>query len=318
MKNIFKYLKIGISIILMGALIWIMKDNLYSIGGIIRSANKPLIFLSAILTVVIMIIQSYRLKFLMNAQNIFLNIKDVTCLTFVGQFFNNFMPTTIGGDVIKAHYASNVTKKRLETFASVVMDRVLGVVTLMWIAAAVVIFRYKQIPNKMIIVLIGIIFILTTLGTILIFNKEFLKRFTFLKMLVRKMKLEDKMRRLYEAANKYRHHKSLVCNALLLSLGAQLLSFFMTYLLIISISSKISFVFLLLTLPLIYALSMLPSLNGLGIRESGFIYFLGGAIGKEKAFALSLLYLFAMFVISAIGGIIFLFKRDFKLTEGCA
>ena len=52
----------------------------------------------------------------MNAQNIFLNIKDVTCLTFVGQFFNNFMPTTIGGDVIKAHYASNVTKKRLETF----------------------------------------------------------------------------------------------------------------------------------------------------------------------------------------------------------
>ncbi len=312
MKRLFNYLKIVISLALLAGLVWFMRGNLITIKDIILGANKLIILLSLILIIIALILQSYRLKFLLDAQHIHLKIRDIIYLNFIGQFFNNFMPTAIGGDVVKAFYASNGTKKKLETFASIAMDRVLGAVTIMWIAAVAVAMNYRHIENKMIIVVIGIVFVIGTLFTILIFNKKAIKKLVFLKHLLIKLNVEEKLERLQEAVNKYSHHKIIIFNTMMLSVVAQLIYFFMAYLLALSIHANVSFIFLLLTMPVIATISMLPSLNGLGIRESGFVYFLGPVMGHQNAFALSLLYLGVGFLVSAIGGVIFLFKREFK------
>jgi uncharacterized membrane protein YbhN (UPF0104 family) len=55
--------------------------------------------------------------------------------------------------------------------------------------------------------------------------------------------------------------------------------------------------------PLVWAVSMLPSLNGLGVREGAFVYFFKGYIGPEKAFAVSLLWLGMIMMNSLIGGV---------------
>lgn len=60
---------------------------------------------------------------------------------------------------------------------------------------------------------------------------------------------------------------------------------------------------LLLIIPIIWTVSMLPSLNGLGVREGAFVYFLKGYIGTEKAFAISLLWLGLIIFYSIVGGI---------------
>ena len=315
MKKFFGYFKIIISIALLLALVWFMRDKLASIGAIILSANKPIVFLCVLLIIIGIIIQSFRLKFLLDIQRIHLKIKDIVYLTFIGQFFNNVMPTAIGGDVIKAYFTSSGTDKKLETFTTIAVDRLLGAITIMWIAAVALIFNYKQIENKMIVIVVGVIFFAGTIFTLLIFNKKMLTNILFLRGLLRRFKLEEKLERFQEAINKYSHHKIIIFNALLLSLVSQVIYFFMTYLLALSISAPVSFMFLLLILPIIATVSMLPSLNGLGIRESGFVYFLGSAMGHEKAFALSLLYLGVGIAISLIGGVIFLFKKEFKHIE---
>lgn len=316
MKKIFICLKILVSIALLAGLAWIMRDKFANIAQILLGANVPLVFLSIFLVSAGMIIMSYRLRLLLEVQGIHLKIKDLTCLTLIGQFFNNFMPTSIGGDVVKAYYASNGTTKKLETFASIAIDRMLGVITLMWIALVALISRRNCIPNKAIIVITGIIFIAGMAFMGLIFNKRLSRVFLFFKERFKNPKLKEQLQRLYDATNKYRHHKALVLRAIWLSLIGQLIFFVMVYILALSIDSKISFVFLLLTLPAVAVVSMLPSLNGLGIRESGFVYFLGGVMGKEKAFALSLLNLGVLLLVGAIGGIIFLFKREFKHIGG--
>jgi uncharacterized protein (TIRG00374 family) len=221
------------------------------------------------------------------------------------------MPTAIGGDVVKAYYVSNGTEKKLETFASVAIDRMLGVITLMWIALVAFAVQYRQIENKAIIVIIGIVFAGGLVSMGLIFNEKMSRVFLLLKRLSKKDALHKRLQRLYEATNNYRRRKGLVFNALGLSLLAQLLYFFMTYLLALSIGAKVGFLFFLLALPAISTVSMLPSINGLGIRESGFVYFLGSAMGREMAFALSLLYLGLILGISLLGGVVFLFKRKF-------
>jgi uncharacterized protein (TIRG00374 family) len=312
MRKILSFLRIVISAALLAALIWMMKDQLSDIGAIIITANKFLIALSIALIITGMIIQSYRLKFLLDAQEIHLSIKDIIRLTFMGHFFNNFMPTAIGGDVIKGYFVSGGTKKKLETYASIAIDRMLGVITLMWIALVAIAFNYSKLRNKLVILIIAVIFIAGILFTALIFNERAARFFLFLKKALRKFKLDEKMQRLYEATNNYRHHKALIFKALWLSLAAQLVYFFVIYILGVSISGYVPFMFFMLILPLISTVSMLPSINGLGIRESGFIYFLGDAMGREKAFALSLLYLGAILFISLIGGVLFLINKEFN------
>jgi hypothetical protein len=222
------------------------------------------------------------------------------------------MPTSIGGDVVKAYYASHGTQRKLETFTSVAMDRMLGVITLMWVAVAALIMRPDEMSNKAIFYIIAMMAVIGTFFMAVIFNKRAARVILFFKKLTKQQKVKDQLQRLYEATNKYRHHKILIFHALWLSLVAQLIFFYMSFLLTKSIYSSVSFVFLMLTLPAVCTLSMLPSLNGLGIRESGFVYFLGSAMGKENAFALSLLYLAVTLAVSLIGGVIFLFKREFK------
>ena len=51
---------------------------------------------------------------------------------------------------------------------------------------------------------------------------------------------------------------------------------------------------------------MLPSINGLGVREGAYVLLLGGIVGKEKAFALSILWLAVVMSLSLLGGLIYM------------
>ncbi len=61
---------------------------------------------------------------------------------------------------------------------------------------------------------------------------------------------------------------------------------------------------LFLLIPLVWVISMLPSLNGLGVREGAFVYFLKPDIDADRAFAISLLWLGIILVYSLVGGVL--------------
>ena len=66
-------------------------------------------------------------------------------------------------------------------------------------------------------------------------------------------------------------------------------------------------------MPVVQLISMTPSLGGLGIRESAYVYFLKNYIGAEKALAIGILYFGLLFLVSVIGGIIYLLRPDYHI-----
>ena len=80
-----------------------------------------------------------------------------------------------------------------------------------------------------------------------------------------------------------------------------------------SIGTPIPIIDILLRMPIISILSLLPSINGLGLREGSTVVFFGPIIGKENAFAVSILWLFVLFVTSIIGGVIYGLSPQFKI-----
>jgi uncharacterized membrane protein YbhN (UPF0104 family) len=70
---------------------------------------------------------SVRWHLLVKAQGLALSLKDVIELTMIGNFFNSFMPGSVGGDLIKAWYAAGqVPKRKTRAVFTVLLDRVLG------------------------------------------------------------------------------------------------------------------------------------------------------------------------------------------------
>ena len=116
-------------------------------------------------------------------------------------------------------------------------------------------------------------------------------------------KIKEKSLKLYDAINLYRNSPMLLVKVIILSLGLQVVSVFSIYLLVLCIGGDIPLFRLFFIIPLVWAVSMLPSLNGLGVREGAFVYFLKGYIGPEKAFAISLLWLGLIMLYSVVGGL---------------
>ncbi len=81
------------------------------------------------------IIIGLRWWLLLRAQSIFIGFWAAIRLYFLGWFYNNFMPGSVGGDLVRAWYVTKHTDKRFEAALSVFVDRAIGLLSTLIIAA---------------------------------------------------------------------------------------------------------------------------------------------------------------------------------------
>jgi uncharacterized protein (TIRG00374 family) len=97
-----------------------------------------ILVLSMVLLFVNQLIVASRWYLLLRLQAIDIGLYAAIKLTFVGFFYNNFLPGSVGGDVLRAWYVTKHTPKRLEAAISVFVDRTIGLAGL--IVSAIVAF----------------------------------------------------------------------------------------------------------------------------------------------------------------------------------
>jgi len=232
-----------------------------------------------------------------------LSMKDAIYLTFIGYFFNNFLPTAIGGDIAKAYYASKKTSNKVASYAAVLADRLLGLIATLLVALTGLLFIGKSVDNKFIIWGVLVVFILVALMIFFLLKKNNVPAGISSGGKGIFNKIKEKALKLYTAVNLYRNSPGILVKGIILSLFLQSLAIMNIYLFVLSIGGNMPLFRLFLIIPLVWAVSMLPSLNGLGVREGAFVYFLKGYMGPEKAFAVSILWLGLIMIYSLIGGI---------------
>jgi len=71
---------------------------------------------------------------LLRTQGIYISYWAVVRLCLTGWFFNNLLPSSVGGDVIRLWYATKHTDKKFEAALSVPVDRVIGLISTLAIA----------------------------------------------------------------------------------------------------------------------------------------------------------------------------------------
>jgi uncharacterized protein (TIRG00374 family) len=114
--------------------------------GVVTTLNPLTIVFLAIFFAAIQCISAYRWSTVLK-KDIDLPYPNILSIYFIGMFFNNFLPTLVGGDVIKGYYLYRVTGKGEVSIASILMDRYSGFTALMAITLVALVPGYALIEG---------------------------------------------------------------------------------------------------------------------------------------------------------------------------
>ncbi len=306
-------LRAGISLFFLVLLYWMVRDDIPVILDTLKSMNHWLGAVAAMIFLSAAGVMALRLWLIFGVKGERISLADVFNLTFVGYFFNNFLPTSVGGDIVKAMCAARVTKNTVVSVTSVLMDRIFGLFTFILIPSISLLFFMKSINNRWVPVIVYGLLAVSMFCFAVIFNRSLARRFRFIDHFLSRFKVGRKLREIYSGLNDFKNHKRAIFFAMLLSVVGQSISIFVLYLMARALGSDTSIIYFFLLVPVVHLVSMLPSLNGLGIREGAYTYFLAPVMGRETAFALGILWLGLLIMLSIIGGLIYLIRHDYHI-----
>lgn len=306
-------LRMTVSVFFLGLLWWMIRDDIPQILDAMRTADHKLIALATLVFLTTVPILARRFQLIYRAEDVKISLRECAQLTSIGYFFNNFLPTSVGGDVVKAMCASRVTGEGMKSVTTVMMDRILGLFTFVLIPSLSVLFYMKEIKSRAVPVLVYSLLAFSIFFFFTIFNRGVARNFKFVENFLSRGGVGAKIRRIYEGLHQFRNHKGIVARALFLSLLGQSVSIYVLFLFARALGSDAKMIYFFLLVPVVHLMSMLPSINGLGIREGAYTYFLTPVTGKSVAVALGLLWLALLILLSVIGGLVYLARSDYHI-----
>ncbi len=253
------------------------------------------------------LISAKKWQLLLNDKGIRIAYKEALLYYYIGSFFNTMMPSSVGGDVIKAYMLGKKTDKT-EVFSSVIMDRLTGLIAVILIALSSIILFYSRLPRDAISFAL-IIICLFSLSFVALIKTSFFEK--IVEVIFSRWKKANNFFQAIIASLKAYNSKKLFLSALLISFLFHLLMILNNYLLSLSIGLKVPPIYFFIFVPLAELLVALPiSIQGFGVRESSYaILFSSVGVNSAAAFSIGFLNQIVKVVTSVIGGIVYVFKR---------
>ena len=235
-------------------------------------------------------------RYLARPLGIHQDFKPMVGLYFIGTFFNFLLPTSIGGDITRSLYLSPESGKTRIAFLSVLVERGSGVVSHLILASIVLLTPVGAPLPQMLRFGFPLLSLLILIFLALL--PWFLGR--------TRTRLRDIVcRDLIVFWRKPRIGVVAVLYSMLFHMVLVMIHISMTR----ALSLSIPFAYHFITVSLASLAALLPSMNGIGIRDAVYIYllsFLG--ISPAQGLLFSILWLITMAVSGFIGCIVYLIR----------
>ena len=253
---------------------WILRNTqLSEIFEAGRKANIWLLIIAFLLHISGFVIGAYRWRLLLRTRGSDASIHFLIKSYIVGVFFNNLLPSTIGGDAYRAYDSYRIGQSRSGAVVVVFLDRFLGLLALIIFALLAILPASELTGNILMLrwwVLLGTAGMATAVLIIFMPPKWLQKVPAFL----RRLPMGSKPAALLEALLSFKGKRMVLAKALFYSFLLQANVVIYYYLISQSLQLPIPFVSFFLIIPLATVIMMLPiSVNGIGVRENVFIFF---------------------------------------------
>ena len=211
---------------------------------------------------------------------------------FVSTFVGTFLPS-VGGDLYRAYSLSRHDVRLSESAASVLIDRMLGVLSIALLGAVAVLAAPRLARDPGVIAALAIAGAVSVVSALAIFSERMALAIQSAAARLPHPALPRLTLKLTDAVRRYAHHRGELVRVLAASVAVQVLRVVQAYCLgrAIGIGLPLSVYFVFV--PIILLVMLLPiTVNGLGTSQIAFVWlFTPAGVPEASAVALSLLFI---------------------------
>ncbi len=297
--------KISVSLALLGYLL--VTADLEALLARVRAGDMLLLVVAVFLYTGMIVLSMWRWRVLISAQGYPAPLRHLSASYLVATFINNFLPSNIGGDLIRVKDSSRLTGSKTASLVIVAVDRILGFGALYALAALAYLSGGPAVRH-----LAGARVALLGLGALFAILSYVYFRPGTARALMANTGLSglpwarERFEVMQGAVHVYRQDLRSVLGAFGASLALQTLFIYYYYAIAQALRIPLSLPACFLMVPLCTLVQTVPiSFNGWGIRESVFIfYFNQVGLPRDSALAFSLVGAGLMVLLSLSGAVV--------------
>jgi len=301
-SRLVSFAKVCVSLVLL--VIVLLTVDISETLGVLRQTDGRCLLAALGLYLLGVWMRAHRWAALLEAQDTRVPVLVLTKLYFVGAFFNNFLPSGIGGDVVKMYELSSRSQDAPTAVSTVLVDRALGLLVLFAIALMTLPWGWQTVSRAVVLLIIALC-IGSVLTIWLFLNRDLVDGLAARISPLQRLLDKPSMRAFYDSFHRYRG--KWLWRAALLSLLFNITLIAVVALIGRSLRVDIPPRYYFLFVPIISVLLALPiSLSGLGIREGGYVYlFAQVGVAAPVALSMSLGFYAVTLITGLIGGVIY-------------
>lgn len=279
--------------------------DLHKFVAIVKTANPLFLGLAVLLTLIQVLLQTYKWDVLLKLQGMEVHYTQLVKLQLKSAFYGSITPGRVGS-FSKIPHLKQITNYSLSICApSVIIDRFLDMITVL--VMAVIGAGLILTSNTYVIYEVGILTFILIIGFFILLDKKLMKKFMnlFFKIFIIK-KLKTFVDESFEDFYKNIPTKKHLIYPFILSVLAWVLTYSISYAIALAIHVQIPYLAFIFLFPIATIVGMIPiTLAGIGTREVALIGLLSiYGVTPEQAIAISLLgFIFSSMIPSLLGGI---------------
>lgn len=261
-----------------------------------------------------------RWRVLLDASGIRAPLRYLVESCMIAMFFNNFLPSTVGGDAVRAYDSWRLGRSKASALAVIMVDRLLGTLVMLLLACATLLL-FARVLDADLAALRWIVLGMTGAGLLVAWLVFLPPRWLLLALGRIDWPGVPLVRRVVEsglaAFAGFRGRGDALARALAFSVALQLNVIVQYYLVAQALSIPIALPLFFVIIPIALLVMALPvSINAIGIRE-GIFAFLFGLQGVASATAVAFAWLIYGIVLvhGLLGGVLYAIRREPRLPH---
>jgi len=301
-RRLFLFVRVAVSVGLIAFMV--SRLDIDNMARFLRRADPWLVLLTLVTVFIDRAFMIVRWMKLVEALDIAVSRLRVVKIFFLSTFFGSFLPSGVGGEAVRAVSFSRLTSRGVESVASVVMDRLLGLMSMLIMGLLSLTVFYRVYPHPALLAVVVVLCVGSVLGLTLSLSRRMHRRLAAFG----EARGEDSwLSRAALAMGRYRDRLGTLGGVLLLSLGVQGLRVLQAYFLSEAMELSTPLIYFLCFIPPILVVTMLPiSVGGWGTTNVAYVaLFSRVGMDRDGAFVLSVLILALGVVGNLPGGLIY-------------
>jgi uncharacterized protein (TIRG00374 family) len=297
--------KIAVSLMLLALLL--RSTDRVALAQRVRNADALLLGAAVVFYGAMMLVSVWRWRVLLQAQGHVAPMAQLSASYLVATFFNNFLPSNIGGDVIRIRDSSRLTGSTTAALAIVAIDRILGFGALYLLAVVAFVAGGSSVRHltgaRAVLLGLGLFFAVLAY---VFFRPGTARRLMSLSRLDRLPWALERFETVQAAVNVYRQELGHVWMAFAASVALQTLVVCYYYSVARGLKIDLPLSACFMMVPLCTLVQTIPlSFNGWGIREGVFVhYFRQVGLPHDNAMAFSLVGAGLIVLLSLSGAVV--------------